>query len=438
MTNHQRDHAIVIGGSIGGLITAGQLASRFAHVTILERHGAPDGPTSIAPHGRYPHVLLDGGGRALERMLPGVLAELRGAGAPEADRDTVRWWSGAWRTKRATDTGKRVIASRDLVESVVRARVAALPNVEIRYRSITEGLVTADNRVVGVRTQSGELGADLVVDCAGRGSRAAEWLGHRNPPTTELAIDLSYLFLTLRRQPADLGGNRVLVVQNMAPQITRMGLALAVEGDRWLIVLGGYFGDMPPADRTGYLAFARSLPVPDLAQLIESCDVLAEPLPYRFRSSRRVHFERMRMPSGFVVLGDAMCSFNPLFGQGMTVAALQAEQLGAALDRGSVGRVQRDLAAIANRAWTLAAGADLSYPQVVGKRSFISNRIRRHMTNVFRACAIDGHVVDAIVDVTNLVSSPGRLLSPAMFVRVMRANARQREHPRADGVRVAI
>lgn len=427
-----REHAIVIGGSIGGLITAAALASRYERVTVVERHAAPTTATSVAPHGRYTHVLLEGGQVCFDAILPGFTGELLAAKAPAADRDSALWWADGWRARRALHNGARVLASRGLVESTARARVEALPNVSFTYDTTIDGLVhRRDGTVIGVRTPAGELIADLVVDCSGRASRASQWLanlGYAAAPVTEIDVDLCYVSLSLRRKPTDLGGKLAIVVQNIAPHITRMGLAVAVEGDRWTVLLGGYFGDMPPTDRAGYLAFARSLPVPELAQLLEGCEPIDEPLPYRFKSSRRVHFERVTMPTGFVVLGDAMCSFNPLYAQGMTVVGQQAKALGEAIDHDRLDTVHERVAAIADQAWMIAAGGDLAYPQVVGERSRMSGVVRGYMAKVFRACSVDGHVVSALWNVTNLLAPPSSLFKPAIMLRVLRGNRRvQRE-----------
>ncbi len=435
-------HAIVLGASIAGLATAASLAPRFSRVTVVERHAAPAGVDSIAPHGRNPHVLLAGGMEAFERLLPGFVGDLREHGAPVCGRDDFRWWSDGWRTRNANEIAPRPLASRGLVETILRRRVTALDNVAICYGVQPTGYLMRDGRVVGVETPEHELHGDLVVDCRGRGPQLARWLtaaGTPEPAVTELEVDLGYLMITLPRKPTDADGKLLLIVQNIAPA-TRLGLAFAVEGDRWMIVLGGYFGDRPPADRAGYLAFARSLPVDDLARLLELREPITEPLPYVFRSSRRVHVERATLPPGLVVLGDAICSFNPIYGQGMSVAVQQAEALGDLVDRGTLDRAHRVLADIANRAWMLAAGGDLAYPQVAGPRTRMSRLMRRYIAQAFRACSVDGHVVATLTDVTNLLAPPSTLLRPATVARVLlgarRARRTSEKRARVNGVAV--
>lgn len=435
-----RRHAVVIGASIAGLATARVLAERFARVTVLERHARPRGATSIAPQGRYVHILLEGGCRVAERLFPSFTSDAIAAGAPLVGRDTVRWWSDGWRVQTRRDRAPRVLGTRGLLESLVRTYVENIPNVRIDYAMAPDGLVLEEGRVTGVRVESDAIEADLVVDCTGRGSRLVPWLeeaGYPAPPVTEIEIDIGYLVLTLERSPTDLGDTTVMLVQNVAPELARFGLALAIEGNRWMVVLGGYFGDIAPSDRAGYLAFADSLPVPDLGQLLRRATPIGEPMPYRFRSNRRVHFERAaRWPVGLVALGDATCSFNPIYGQGMSVALMQAERLGEALDRCGTGErlarsIQRELARVTDLAWTIATGGDLGYPQVVAERPAVGKLIRRYMRRVFRACSVDAEVADTLLDVTNLVAPPSRLFRPAMIARVLRAQGNWRDAHRA-------
>jgi 2-polyprenyl-6-methoxyphenol hydroxylase-like FAD-dependent oxidoreductase len=432
LTTDRRDHAIVIGASLAGLAAARALSERFDHVTLLERCEAPAGATSIAPHGRLPHVLLPGGAQALERLLPGFHEELFTAGAVVGTGRNGRWWSDGWR-QRYDAAVVAPMATRGLIESVVRRRVLALPNVRVEYGARVGGVLVCAGRVTGARTErDGRLPADLVVDCSGRGSDAARWLeeaGFQAPEASEVGVDLQYTSFTLRRAPGQLDGDLYAVVQNIPPA-TRLGLAIAVEGDRWLVFLGGYFGDRAPTDPAGAGAFAESLPVPDLAELLAAGEPAAEPCRYRYRASRRLHFERLRcIPAGLVVMGDAMCSFNPLYGQGMSVAALQAERLGACLDRvrdpAALSRVAaRQLARIADQAWQIAAGADFAYARTIGAKPRGTDLVNRHVARVMRACTVDERVSHAMSQVQNLLAPPSSLLRPSIVARTLLAQRR--------------
>lgn len=434
MYGHRSDHAIVLGASLAGLAAAAALARRFPRVTVLERRACPSGSASIAPQGVMPHVLLPGGAQALERLLPGLRADLDTAGGGHATVENGRWWSEGWRVPYPGDTSYAPLASRGLVEASVRARVDALPAVRFEHGVAAAGLRVRDGRVIGVVTDGGrDLVADLVVDASGRGSRLPAWLeaaGHAAPPVSEVKVDLGYVGAELEGDlDRDLGGTRWAVIQNVPPA-TRMGVVLGVEGGRWLVLLGGYFGDRPPADPDGYRAFAAALPDPLIADLLARRRPTAFH-PYRFAASRRVHFERARLPAGLLVVGDAMTSVNPIYGQGMSVAALQAEALGALLDRGddpaSLTRVGiRRLAAIADQAWQVSVGADFAYPATEGARPPAVAMINRHVARVMRACTIDPVVCAAMSDVQYMLSPPSRLMQPGIVLRTLRAQGRWR------------
>src|SRR5690606_6995049 len=207
----------------------------------------------------------------------------------------------------------------------------------------------------------------LVVDASGRGSSASKWLTEAEiaqPLVTEVGIDIRYTAVDVERRPGDVDGSAFVVVQNDR-HLGRIGVALPAEGDRWKIVLGGYFGDGAEPTRDGMLTFARSLPDPAIAELLENPWV-SEPARYRFPSSRHTHWEKLGgLPEGFVAVGDSVASFNPIYGQGMSSAALQAEALGRCLERPGhhfARTAAKALAAVVSHPWQVAAGADFIYP----------------------------------------------------------------------------
>jgi 2-polyprenyl-6-methoxyphenol hydroxylase-like FAD-dependent oxidoreductase len=326
--------------------------------------------------------------------------------------------------------------TRPFLEWHVRRRVAALPNVTILAQHRVEALATAKGhrRAAGVRVTSGDartftVDADLVVDASGRGSRTPEMLmglGLGRPEESNVGVDLAYATRLYRRRGFPDSWNGLLVMPR-PPHERRMGVLLAVEADRWICSLGGWHGDHAPADEAGYLAFARGLPVPDLHDLIADADPVSAIAIHKVPSSRRRYYERMALPEGFVVLGDALCSFNPVYGQGMTVGALQAEQLESWLgERRGAGRLsaptaelQKALAAAVENPWLLAVGEDLRWPQTQGPRSIVTSLVNSYVALIHRAAAADTGVATAFSRVMHMLDEPRSLFQPRMIARVL-------------------
>jgi 2-polyprenyl-6-methoxyphenol hydroxylase-like FAD-dependent oxidoreductase len=431
--NGQR--ALVIGGSVAGMTAALQLADLFDEVVVVDRRvlPAPGVVGSVAPHGRMPHVLLGAGAEALERIAPGFLADVASyGGVPATDQTRGRWWVAGSHRIAGPNGVDSIFASRALLETVLRERVQARPNVTFRDAMPVQGLRAERGRVTGVLSSEGDVDADLVVDASGRHSRAPAWLralGHREPRVSTVWMRLAYTGITVRRSPDDLGGVDFAVVQNSA-DLARMGVALRGEGDTWQVALGGYFHDTPGTSRVEVLRFARSLPDTCLADLLEA-EWLGEPVPWGFPASVRHHYEGLRdLPPGFVVIGDAVASFNPIYGQGMSSAVLQAEALKRAVARHGHGRdltrrVARACARIVDNPWRVATGGDFMYACTVGRKPAGTDVVNRYLEQVFRACAVDPEVNRALYRVQHLYAPPASLMRPAMVTRVLRANRRR-------------
>ena len=444
-------HAVVIGASMAGLLAARVLSEHFAAVTILERDALPEGaaPRKSVPHGRHAHGLLAGGQAVLEGWFPGLVAELAAAGATIADltADARIYQPGGYRPQFASGlTG--VTMSRPLLEEGVRRRVRALPNVSITDGCDVAGLrATADRaRVTGVTLRRRAAGAaeesvaaDLVVDAGGRGSRAPAWLealGYDRPAEEKITIDLAYTTRVYRRRPGDLPGAKFVVAQPAPPHQTRIGVLLPLEGDRWIATLGGWLGDHAPPDAAGFLAFARGLPAPDLYDVIRRAEPLGEAVVHQFPANLRRRYERLaRVPAGYLALGDALCSFNPVYGQGMTSSALQAAALGACLREGRGAglprRFYRRAARVIDTPWQMAAGADFAYPAVTGAKPAGTDLVNRYFGLVLRAAVADPAVCRTLVEVTNLLAPPRALFAPRVVWRVARAALGRRPAPGA-------
>ena len=438
-----RKHAIVIGASMGGLLAARALADFFEQVTLIERDAFPPMGENRkgVPQGRHLHVLLLRGSKILEEMFPGLIADLMARGAPFLDRPEKEliWFDGGGYHARFTNEDGRLGAlavSRPLLEGYVRQRLLALPNVRAIEQCDALGLVPSErvSRVRGVRllrraegSAEEVLEADLVVDAGGRGSRAPKWLaemGYAPPQEEQVTINVGYSTRLYRRRPEHLNGAKVALITPQPPHLKRGGVILAQEGERWIVGLVGNLGDYPPADEAGFLAFAQSLAAPEVYNVIKDAEPLSDIVTYRFKASLRRHYERLSsFPEGFLVFGDAICSFNPIYGQGMSVAAMEALDLQQALRQGTEQlwwRFFRRAARSIDMPWQIVVSGDLRFPEVEGRRTASIRFINAYMARLHRTAHHDPVVARAFNDVASLLAPPQSLMRPGILWRVLR------------------
>lgn len=430
--HRQGRHAVVLGGSMSGLLAARVLADHFDRVTIVERDRFPESPAPRkgVPQARHVHVLLSRGRQIMERYFPGLMDELTEAGAPFMDAaQDVAWLSaGGWAARFPSEFGMAA-ASRDLLEWTVRRRLTVLPQVEFIEGADVIGLRAEGDKVIGVtiRLRAGDeekhLHAELVVDATGRGSRAPQWLaalGYAGPQETVVNSHLGYASRMYRAPEGFDGDWAGLYIQGTPPLGTRNGLILAIEGQRWLVTLAGRSGDYPPIDEDGFLDFASSLPSPKLYEAIKDAEPLGSIHGYRGTENRLRHFERMaRFPEGFIVLGDAVCAFNPVYGQGMSTAAIAAETLDRLLrrrpnlGRGFAHTFQKQLARAIAAPWLLATTEDFRFPGTEGSRPGWLTRLQlAYVDRVIRLSTKKPWVRRRFLAVLHLIKSPRTLFSP--------------------------
>jgi flavin-dependent dehydrogenase len=446
--------AVVIGAGIAGLLTARVLSDHFERVTVVERDQLPTGPAFRAgvPQSRHLHILLGRGLELYERLFPGFEASV--VSAPLVSWADGLWLNAAGWSRRYPGPIRLLCASRELLEWQLRSRVA---DAGVRFRTGTEvvGLLASpDGRTVtGVRTRprgnttlprasaaGPTIKADLVVDASGRNSRAAQWLTALGyPMVTETKIDADLGYASRRyRIPSDFRADWRMLIMPPAPPSTRGGVIFPIEGEQWLVTLGGYAGDHPPTNEAGYLEFARSLGHPLLYETIRDAEPLSDIHGWPQTSNQWRHFERLaRWPAGFIAVGDAVCAFNPVYGQGMTVAAITAVALSQRLAKyrqrhgddltGFAWRFQQQVARHGANAWRLSTGEDLRFETTQGPRPGRLARLTyRYADRVLETANGNAKVQAAFLRVLHLLDPPAALFHPRVLVPVL---ARRRAAP---------
>lgn len=406
----QYGSAVVIGASMAGLLAARVFTDVFEEVTLVEQDPLPDEPVPRAgvPQGRHFNGLLEAARITLEDLFPGYGEDLFSSGglALDISREAEVYQEGGF----LADSPSRIpmyTASRPLIEHVTRRRVATLDEVRLRSNChFTEYLLDDKQAAVTgvtVRSQAGEeedVPAELVIDATGRTSRTPVWLedhGFPSPTIDEVGIDVSYSS-TLIERPSD--DRRFILAVPSAPR-TRGGVALPVEENRWLVTMMGMHGDHPPTDPDGFTEFAASLPISEISRLLNNYGWLSDDIDhYPFPSNLRRRYENLeQFPDGLVVIGDAVTSFNPIYGQGMSVAGLEAIQLHHCLADGGLGNLPRRyfdrIEDLVDIAWMMALGGDFGYSQTQGPKPRGTDVFNRYISRLIRTAHSDGEVADA-------------------------------------------
>jgi 2-polyprenyl-6-methoxyphenol hydroxylase-like FAD-dependent oxidoreductase len=441
MSNVLGRQALVIGAGMGGLAAAGALADHFEQVILLERDRLPDQPAPRpgTPQCRQVHGLLAGGLEALCRLFPGLDRELAAAGAVPVRiaADFCAELPGFDPFPRR-DFGRILYAaSRPLLEHTVRRRALAQRNVVIHDQCrVLELVPSADHRrVAGVRCQGidGSLQtmvADLVVDASGRGAlslAALDAMGRARPRQTIVRLDIGYATIMFEA-PEQRPDWQVVLTFAGAPGDRRSGFLLRVEGNRWMACIAELHCARPPRDLAEFVDAARRLRTPTIHDAIRNARPVG--MPQRFglqESSWRQYETVVDFPEGLIPIGDAICRFNPVYGQGMSVAAREASILAEMLRRragdgkGLVGLPRDYLAAVQPwiaGAWSISATPDLAYPQTRGERPVDLEHTLAFVAALYRLAARDPEVHEVLVAVQHLVRPHDALHNPDLVERV--------------------
>lgn len=447
--------ALVLGASMAGLLAARVLSERFGEVLLLERDELPDAAVARkgVPQATHAHGLLARGREIIESLCPGFTAALQADGAESGDiQARAPFFVGGQRFAHGHSGHFGIAASRPAIEAELRRRVLALPGVSALtgVDIVAPAFDPAQRRVTGVhvarRAAGGSeqtLTADLVVDCNGRGSRSPTWLqgwGFDAAPEERVQVGIGYATAYFRREP-EPDERPLVAICPATPQSPLPGAMIAQEPladgvARWVVSLGGYAGDHPPASLDAMRERVQRMGCPELLRVVRDADPIGTPTRYNFPASQRRRYERLaRFPERYLVLGDALASFNPIYGQGMTVAACEAVALRDALAKHGLqpALARRFFAAAAkviDVPWQLAVGADLAIPSVPGPRTAPVRFINAYIARVFRAAPHDAKVACAFMKVAHLVAPPPSLFAPGIVARVW-WHGRQRRDPRS-------
>ena len=434
-------HALVIGGSMTGLLAARVLSDHFDRVTVVERDKLPEDAEyrNGTPQAHHLHILLASGRAAMQRLFPTFAEDLRALGVAELDLtgDGGILTAGGW-TRRFKSGITSNAVSRITLEWVVRQQVQRRANVAFMQQTDVKQLIADHQKktITGVEVESrtdhstATLEADLVVDTSGRGSRAPEWLqalGYDPPPET---IVNSYLGYASRWYEIPAGRaydwDYFLVGSRPAEGVLRGGGIMRMEGDRWAVTLAGVNKDYPPTDEAEFLDFARSLVSPAIYEAIKDATPISPIYGYRRTENRWHHYEKLtRLPERLVVMGDAYCGFNPIYGQGMTVATLEALALDDLLQQQDPGgdfpaKFYATLEKTIETPWLLATGEDLRYAGTEGDRPGpLARLLQKYTDQITMLLPYDEQVSATFISVTNLLNPPTVLFQPQIVGRVL-------------------
>ncbi|WP_455351565.1 FAD-dependent monooxygenase [Streptomyces sp. SYSU K217416] len=438
--------AVVIGGGMAGMLAAAALSGHVDEITVVERDALPAGPEPRKglPQARHVHVLWSGGARAMEHLLPGVTDRWLAAGARRIPLPTglVSMQSQGW-FRRWPEMQSMIACSRDLLDWVVRERVTAHPGVTVLENTELLSLAGDAARVTGVRVRTPQgrertLDAELVVDTSGRGSRATAWLralGVAEP--REETVDSGLVYASrVFRAPAGAEDFPVVNVQSdaRAPRPGQTTTIVPIEGGRWQVTLSGTRGGQPTGAEDEFESFARGVRHPIVGELIAGAEPLTDVVVTRSTVNRRRFFEKVKgWPEGFVAVGDAVATYNPVYGHGLSVAAQGAlalrENLAAhgLMAPGLARQVQRAVARPVAVAWELATGQDILYPGAVGKQPGLAAKLLgRYVDRLLLTATGRPLITKAFFDVVTLSAPTTSLVRPEVVLAVMRGPRRSR------------
>jgi 2-polyprenyl-6-methoxyphenol hydroxylase-like FAD-dependent oxidoreductase len=435
--------AYVIGGSMTGLLTARVLSDHFDQVTIIERDALADSskPRKGVPQGCHVHVLFSGGMRVIDELFPQFSQELADNGSVVCDFAKELCWyhAGVWKARPDSDLTS-FWQTRPFLESNLRRRLKSDTDVRILDSCSVTGLLADSDqtRIRGLEIRhsrdgrSESLEADLIVDASGRGSQTPKWiesLGYARPQETAVEVNIGYASRVYEPSRDAARDWQILAQYGTPPNSTRTGYIFPIEGGRWMVSAVGFLKDHAPTDEDGYLEFARSMERPDFYEAIKDAHPLTPISTFTFPANRWRRYDRLsRFPAGLLVIGDAISTFNPVYGQGMSTGALEVEQLRLQLDRCQRNvavpddfykNFFRNTAKIIEIPWMLATQSDFLYPKTRGKRLLRTKPLNWYLVSVLKLCAGNDRVTKTFYDVLHFTKKPTVFFHPSLCIQVL-------------------
>lgn len=436
----KKQHAIVLGGSIGGLMTARVLSDYYKKVTIIEKDKVIFAPETRKgqPHAKHLHSLQYVALNAILKYFPNLKKQLINQGGIEIDLiNSLNYYShGGF--KKKFNIGKNVVStSRILLEHLIRENTLAIPNIELQDQSTSIELLMLDDksRAIGIIVKqegSAELThfyGDLVVDSMGRGSRMPQWLekmGYASPKKSKVKINLVYSTRLYEKDPEDPRG-KDRIFYRPTPPSEKLGAGLIpIEGSKWILTLSGSHGILPSTKHEDVLAFLKSLSCSSFYNILSTCKPIDEAVQYRFKESVWRHYEKLnKFPLGVLVLGDAIFSFNPIYAQGMTSLALQVVELDKLLKKNTsedklTAQYFKAIQKIGKKCWNSSTIEDFRYPETIGKKPPLINLINNFLNILQTVSNKDSVVSEAYFNVVMMLKPSSSLFNPLILWRLIK------------------
>ncbi len=431
--------AIVIGGSIAGKLAAKALSNTFEEVIIVESGEEWDGkgPRKRVPQSNHPHVLLKGGEEALEELFPNITNELIEVGSivNNFTRD-LKWHQfGLWKQPFKGEINM-IQQSRLLLESHIQKRIEQVSNVTSKYEMLVEGLLVDNklNKVYGIRAKCLKTGmkeefhADLVVDASGFGSKSIDWLQEYNFEVQEekVRIDLFYATRMFRLKEKEKLDCCNMLMSPSFPENPYGVLIQTIEDDRYFVTFSGYANEKAPQTDDEFYDFAENLSITNVTEFLNKSEAITDIKTYKIPYQVRRRFDLVNnLPEGLLVVEDAHCRFDPVFGQGVSVAAMEAHQLQLILqgrkrlDKTLTREFYRKTAMIIKTPWEMTTTEIARHPKLQKELTTKQKFQQWYTKQIYQLSASDSDIYIRLVRVMNLIRSPFHLFHPRVLLTVL-------------------